>query len=349
MPHDNLTNSAGEAAFFVSPDIGRVKVAARLRKPDRGCGLGLPASNGLSHRAALPDPFADPRCAQLRDLQRRRRFCIKTQSRGDRACESYVAMALGAGGLPKGAREQVYKRAALLRSIVAHELAGNHDKADKALAKLTPSEVDTLAREQAVMALNEQTRQPWDRIRKDIEKEMRRIARTLPAWPFVESVAGASDLGLAVIVGEAGDPTAYRDKHNLFKRLGIGVVDGVRQGNPGPNASADDWTRHGLNKQRKAEMFTFFYDAMLRAQWRADIKDDEGEVIAPTHPIGPYGEAYQRYKAMYVERGHKYPDRVARRRMTQDFIRDVRNAWRVGLSKCADNGPSALAALHAAE
>ena len=67
---------------------------------------------------------------------------------------------------------------------------------------------------------------------------------------------------------------------------------------------------------------------MLRAQWRGEKKDDDGNIISPGHAIGPYGEHYRRKKAEYIAREHPAPDRAARRYMAKMFLRDLLNAWR---------------------
>src|SRR5690606_39253792 len=107
-------------------------------------------------------------------------------------------------------------------------------------------------------------REAWDKLRADTEKEMARLARTLPVWPWVESVEGFGAIGLAKIVGEAGDLSNYATKERLWKRLGLAVLDGMRQGNPGKAASAEDWTAHGYNPRRRAEIW-MIADSLFRA------------------------------------------------------------------------------------
>lgn len=315
--------------------------------------------DGLIRRDVLgdPDQFLDPLCAVLRDLQRRRRFLIRSQSRLDRSIESFIALRLGSGGLPAGECKKIYARAAMLMSIVALDDAAvpapdnplEGDAASKDLVKvaaarkkaaaarkiaaesaaalrrgLSHEESLILAEEHEIIRISLVQRKPVDDLRRMTECAMVEVAHTLPVWPFVEGVRGVSALGLAVIIGEAGDPTAYRDKHTLCKRLGLGVVDGVRQGSPGEDATPEDWVRHGDVKRRRAEMFAFLYDVMIRAQWRAE-KDD-----VPAHALGPYGEIYGRQKTVYLGRGllAGHADKAARRYAAKAFIRDLRSAWR---------------------
>jgi hypothetical protein len=84
------------------------------------------------------------------------------------------------------------------------------------------------------------------------EKDMVREAKRLPVYPFVKSVSGFGDISFATIVGECGDIGTYKSIAAVWKRLGLAVFDGKRQGNPGAGAVADDWIRHGYNKQRRS-------------------------------------------------------------------------------------------------
>jgi len=274
---------------------------------------------GLTESAGIEET-----CAQLVNLQRRRRFAIKMQSKIDRAVEAYIRTLLGFSTLmPEKDRRKLSKLAQKVRKAI--------------VSGVEPPEIDRLALQNArlVVIHGETSRKCWDDVRGDTEREMTRLAETLPAMEFIDSVCGVTSKVIAVIVGEAGNLSNYPDRSRLQKRLGLGVVDGVRQGNPGKNASADDWAKHGYNPHRRAEVWAFLDDTMLRAQWRGPKVDKDGEVVAPGRALGPYGAHYARKKAEYVLRGHPTPDRAARRYMAKIFIRDLWKAW-VG-------GPAAFA------
>lgn len=87
------------------------------------------------------------------------------------------------------------------------------------------------------------------------EKDMVRLAKRLPVYPWVKGVHGLGDMSFATIVGEAGDLGKYRDHSALWKRLGVAVIDGTRQGNPGAGASADLWIWHGYSKTRRSTVW----------------------------------------------------------------------------------------------
>jgi hypothetical protein len=249
-------------------------------------------------------------CENLIERQRHRIFCIRQQQRCDRSIEALLARSSGYHtSLVPAERKALFSAAAKLR----REIEGG--KIDQFPAN---SDLPRLVIASAA------SRATWDQLRGDVEKRMIKLARALPAISFVHAVRGFGELGLAVIVGEAGDLGNYANPAKLWKRLGLAVFDGHRQGSPGEGATKDDWIRHGYNRQRRAEVWVFCSDVLFRAQWRG-AKDD-----APAHPIGPYGEAYAERKAWVLARGWTpaHADADARRYMTKRLLRDLWRAWR---------------------
>jgi hypothetical protein len=312
--------------------------------------------------ACRPDAFASETIRELRDLGRQRLLCIRMQSKIDRGFDSYLVGLLGGGGLPKGEQQKLHKRAREVRAIVAAEIIAHDEKKAPrarraALAKVVEKWAALSARETAILTgyehliwRSELSRGPWDEERGDCEKRMKVLARTLPAWRWIDGIKGASDLTLAVLIAEAGDPTAYRDKHTLFKRLGIGVVDGRRQGSPGIGASAEDWIRHGFDCERRSQVYVFLDDTLFKQQWRkdGDLVGTYGIIYRDRKTLENYknnaglnkDEAARQLKSArklsakqkaVLSEGRLLPkhiDNRARRYMSQCFIRDLRNAWR---------------------
>jgi hypothetical protein len=173
------------------------------------------------------------------------------------------------------------------------------------------------------------SRQIWDNMRTQVEKDMIRLAKQLPVYPWWQAIKGAGDLGLAIIVGEAGDVGSYRDKSALWKRLGLAVIDGGRQRRVAGEAAM----AHGYAPARRAEVWTIA-DSLFKHQWRG-ADEDTGRIAGPS---GPYGEYYGRRKAYLTERERgvnerepwtpKHIDNDARRYMTKALLRDLRGAWR---------------------
>lgn len=180
--------------------------------------------------------------------------------------------------------------------------------------------------------------QGFDDTRDSIERQMKRAARQLPVWAaFGKGVSGFGELALAVIVAECGRaPGDYRSVAALWKRLGLAVINGERQRKYSDKELA---ALHGYDPHRRASVWAFIDDAMFRNQW-AGADEETG---APAHPTGPYGEAYGRKKAQYMQRvadtidlPAKDPakwtagraEKAARRYMAKCLLRDLWAAWR---------------------
>lgn len=352
-----------DSAAIAATEIGSAAILVPARDDasmicaphsDIGIAEGVPGRSVAQSDHFLRDPFSDTQMVRMRDLGRQRQFCIVQQGRMNKATQSYLAYQMGAGGLSKGERKKVYARAATLMEIVVLEIKSGNldvhrrwrkyagDKAEALRNEMGTQDLNTLEANYEIIAINDASRAPWDNLREQAERQMVGLASKLPASSFVENVLGVSQLGLAVIVAEAGDPTAYRTKHTFCKRLGVGVVDGVRQGGIPKTSSKEDWQRHGINKQRKAQVYAFLYDTMIRAQWRG-AKDGE-----PAYPLGPYGAIYGEHKAIYLAREWepKRADLAARRYAAKCFLRDLRKAWR---EACAENGSDGDCLLAVAE
>jgi hypothetical protein len=96
---------------------------------------------------------------------------------------------------------------------------------------------------------------PLEEQRAMYEKELVKLARTLPCYPWVKSIKGFGDLSFASIVGECGDIGSYKSVAALWKRMGLAVIGANRQGAPGKAATADDWIEHGYSKTRRSVMW----------------------------------------------------------------------------------------------
>lgn len=258
----------------------------------------------------------------LISYQKTRRFCIKSQSRIDRSAEAFAARFLGFSNItPKAESEAIWKKVSAFRKRV-----------EKDPEKIDPD--DILAPAIPILVESAKSRECWDRMRSNTEKLMREVARQLPVFEWVQSVKGFGELGLAIVVGEAGDLSNYATKERLWKRLGLAVIDGKRQQR---RTDPDEAKAHGYNPKRRAEVWTIA-DSMFRHQWAAD-KDTDGKnpmktgkpVAVPAHPTGPYGAAYMVRKARTTEYTTWTPmhrENDARRIMTKELIADLWREWR---------------------
>jgi hypothetical protein len=83
-----------------------------------------------------------------------------------------------------------------------------------------------------------------------IEAKLADLARQLPVAAWIErDVRGVGLLSLAAIIGEAGDLAGYERVSQLWKRMGVAVIDGERQRKC---ADANKAMRHGYTPERRA-------------------------------------------------------------------------------------------------
>lgn len=257
----------------------------------------------------------------IKDHQRIRQFCIKSQSRIDRSCEAFLAPYFGYRyDLPEKKRKAVFQLVASFRISVENgkplpkSLA---DREDIPFARLT---------EMVVISAN--SRRCWDNMRDHHERDMKALAKSLSVYAWTKAVRGFGELGLAVIVaetttiddaGEVRSLSDYATKERVWKRLGLAVIDDERQQKRKDKAAAE---AHGYMPRRRAEIWAIT-DSLFKHQWKGETED------TPAHPVGPYGYAYAHRKA-YTEGREgwtdKHRDNDARRVMSKFLIE---NLWRV--------------------
>ncbi len=270
-----------------------------------------------------------PVIADIVELQKQRVFCIKSQSRSDRSCESFIARSLGyRSDLPEKERKAIFARAASMRRAVEkgrHEWHESHRvtalDADGDGQLVPDNHTSSATSVCTPIILNSaMARKAWDNHRAQVEKQMIRLARTLPVHEWQTNVAGFGDLGLAIIVGEAGDIGSYATKERVWKRLGLAVIEGERQQR---KSNAEQAAAHGYNPRRRAEIWTIS-DSMFKHQWRGAKEEN------PAHAVGPYGNVYAKRKTHTETRewtdGHR--DNDARRVMLKALVEDVWRVWR---------------------
>ncbi|WP_216839240.1 hypothetical protein [Falsiroseomonas tokyonensis] len=210
------------------------------------------------------------------------------------------------------ARKAVWQQASAIRKMVEGGGGGHSHSEDQwrhALSASTPIILQSAA-----------ARAGWDKLRAECERDMRRLAKTLPVYGWAQQVRGFGDLGLAIVIGETGDLSLYATKERVWKRLGLAVIEGFRQSR---RSDVEQAAAHGFNPKRRAEIWAIA-DAMFRHQWRGAKED------APPHALGPYGEAYARRKAGTEAREWtpKHRDNDARRIMTKQLVEDLWREWR---------------------
>jgi len=156
-------------------------------------------------------------------------------------------------------------------------------------------------------------RDTFDVSRTACEHVMEAHAKRLLVWPWVESVKGMGALGLARIVADAGNLSNYPTVAKLWKRMGVAVMNGCRQGKPADPNDPNEWIEHGYCPERRSTLYVIT-DSLLRT-------NDDG------------------YRALYLERKpHEAarPDvktkahahNAAMRYVGKRLLRDLWRAWR---------------------
>jgi hypothetical protein len=84
------------------------------------------------------------------------------------------------------------------------------------------------------------------------EKQLERLAKKLPVWPWAEEIRGFAALGLAQIIGEAGDLSMYANPGKLWKRLGLAVFAGRCQRRV---SDKDEAIRQGYSPSRRSIVY----------------------------------------------------------------------------------------------
>lgn len=339
---DVLGDAAG-AGGRADADTSTVEAAPSRRKKSAGLGEGAILSDRASGDEGA-DAFANtcssppphPSSDALIGLQRKRRFCIKSQSRIDRSCEAFIAQALGLSyGMSEESKKALYKRAKRIRLAIEKGAVGRPDTVTRAppskRSATASGTSQTIATDEAAVAAacsviviqSAVARKAWDTLRLAVEADMRKLAQTLPVWDWAKTVKGFGALGAALIAAEAagprGDVGSYATKERLWKRLGLAVINGERQRRVEGQAAIE----HGFNPSRRAEIWTIA-DSMIRHQWNAATETEAAG------PAGPYGAVYMHRKSHTALREwHGFRKEAdARRIMTKALIEDYWRVWR---------------------
>jgi hypothetical protein len=159
-------------------------------------------------------------------------------------------------------RRQSWHRAekslTLAASAICRRYVGVQGKADKpglakakALLEQIEAGTDTSEASIAVLPIL-MARQQIEPHRLSVEKVLENLAKDLPVADVVEETKGLGYLGLAGIVGEAGAVGEYRTVQGLWKRFGLAVIDGKKQGK---RTDAIEALEHGYSPPRRSVMW----------------------------------------------------------------------------------------------
>jgi len=210
-----------------------------------------------------------------------------------------------------------------IKAICRRLCAGDKDEADKLYAAMLKDAEDA----QAMMAREWtepfiQARSILEGNRKQVEKDMEKVAKTLPVAKWVEGIKGFGIGSLAAVIGEAGDLSNYPTHSHLWKRLGLAVIDGGRQRLvPGADALV-----HGYSPSRRSVVWNIG-QCVFKAQ-SPRVDKETGEVKVEAGEYRKLYDARKEYEMGRVEtKGHAH--NRAMRYMEKKLMRDLWKAWRV--------------------
>lgn len=177
-------------------------------------------------------------------------------------------------------------------------------------------------------------REPTDKMEAKATKEMERLAKLLPVWAeFAEPVRGFGARSLAVIIGETGDLSNYASHSKVWKRMGVAVMDGVRQGGLRKASNKEDWIAHGYSPLRRSRMFVIG-DALIKSNgdgkyrqcYLARKEYERARAQAIGLIVAPAAKIPAKRKNEFMSDGHIH--HRAQRYMEKRLLRDLWQAWR---------------------
>lgn len=209
-----------------------------------------------------------------------------------------------------------------VKAICRRLCAGDKDEADKLYTAMSKGAEDG----QAMVAKDWtepfiQARSILEGNRKQVEKDMAKVAKTLPVAEWVDGIKGFGVGSLAAVIGEAGDLSNYPTHSHLWKRLGLAVIDGGRQRLvPGADALV-----HGYSPSRRSVVWNIGQCVFKSQSQRVDKETGEVKIEA-----GEYRKVYDARKEYEMDRvetkGHAH--NRATRYMEKKLMRDLWKAWR---------------------
>lgn len=265
--------------------------------------------------------------SQLVELQARRKFYIRVCTANVNQARAMVRLGLGfrADEAEDGRAKLVARASKIVNAVFADK------PCDDALAYKFEDDLKLVA---AALL-------PFESVRSDVERNMKKAVRALPGYAFVKGVRGFGDLAFAVIVAEAGDLAGYSEVGKLWKRLGLCPFDGHagrtwKTGQGGRALTKEEWVAFGYNGKRLSQVYSclteplFKQQSMVSGPYRA-IYDARRIRTAQTHPDW--------------SKLHSHND--ALRIMAQCAIRDLWVEWRRSSESLIDSIEPVNAATHA--
>lgn len=200
--------------------------------------------------------------------------------------------------------------------------------------------------------------EPLAFFRGEYEKQLIRAVKTLPIYTWAKGVSGLGEPSLAGIIGECSGLNVETNEwwtvgqmksvSAMWKRLGLAVMGGVRQGDATAGLTKADWVEHGYVKTRRSVIWNVG-ECVVKAQWRKEntvhaygkFYGEEKARLQALNESGEYAEQAVRIVERMKKAGSKplaenlagrltpgHINNRAKRHMTKRLIRDLWIEWR---------------------
>jgi len=184
---------------------------------------------------------------------------------------------------------------------------------------------------QAVIMASMRGRLPMSNLEDVTRARMEELADQLPvaSW-WREHVFSSSFISLARIIAETGDLSNYATVSKVWKRMGLAVMDGKRQGGLLKTAAKEDWIAHGYNPKRRAIMFVVG-DSLVksneryRAVYLLEKERQRAKAEAEGLTVAPSAKIPAKRKDEFRSDGHVH--KRAQRYMEKQLLADLWSAW----------------------
>jgi hypothetical protein len=235
----------------------------------------------------------------LLELAARRRNAIRERMAMQRKQEAYARVLLG---YRPGADTDVKDRAGAMLAAIR---AGKATKESPTVAALLAD----------YLCLHDPAIAACEAMQAKHEKDIARLVKSLPAWPWVKACKGFGANNLASLLAETGDLSNYANPAKLWKRMGVGLVGDRRQGNPADKADKAAWIEHGYKAERRSVLWNIGACLMKAGGVYADLYRERKKVELVKLGLPDDG------KSMHAHRR-------AQRWMEKRALRDLWRAWR---------------------
>ena len=242
----------------------------------------------------------------IREIHKQRDFFIGGRNKVSNMTGAYVRRYLGYDSGEDG--NGVARQSQEVQSKIKKEAARLVNSIEKG------DEVLTLPADVVAMVLTmADTKIPMQGHINKLTRALEQAAGHLPAALWVKSKQGFGMTNFGRIIGETGDLFLYETCAKVWKRMGLSVEQGRRQGAPGPNATTEDWIKHGYSKKRRAVVYNL------------------GECLVKQGDDNPWRGLYLRKKSEFISSGKSerplHANKHAKRVMTKQALKELWCVW----------------------